>query len=452
MAVRNLSGRSQASRHPLRTAQSPMVNPASGSSKRSQPRPPSAKLGRSTSSRRSRSETAAHSRRDLSDPRMGKQGTLMTPHSTRPLASTPIPQGSPLDRPRSLKRSRRYSKRRTPPGQHLLRAVVFGISLAIVVGGLSQLLRSDSAPAETAPVATMIPTAAPGQPLLNLTNEIEDLQQTLATLSDQPGLAAGAVFVDVDSGRYVALNPDERISAASVIKLPILVAFFQAVDRGEVRLNETLTLKQELLGGGSGTLQSLPLGTEVSALEAATLMITISDNTATNLVIERLGGKEELNEVFLEWGLTHTQISWFLPDLEGTNTTSPLDIATVLNQIEQGKLVSRRSRDRILDIMSRTQNRVLLPEGLGEEARIAHKTGNIRSVVGDVGIVDVPNGLRYLAVILVKRETPNDPAAVELIQEISSKVYDYWLKLAPGGLQAAPAPLSEDEAVRSDDE
>ncbi|MDX2273580.1 MAG: serine hydrolase [Cyanobacteriota bacterium] len=323
--------------------------------------------------------------------------------------------------------------------------VAKALLVSIVLGGLlatlSQLLKTQIPVSSTASLTaeeSWDPTTPPvNATLLPLTTPLPDLQAQLAALLTRPGLTVGAMFIDLDTGAYVDAGASQVYSAASVIKVPILVALLQAVDSGEIQLNESLTLTQEAMGGGSGVLQSRPLGSEVSVLEAATLMITVSDNMATNLLILRLGGMETLNQKFRQWGLLNTQLSWLLPDLEGTNTTSAHDMATLLNQIEQGNLLSRRSRDRLLDIMRRTQNQSMLPQGLGTGSRIAHKTGDIRSHVGDVGLVDLPNGRRYLAAVLVKRDTPNDPRAYELVQDLSRVVYQYWSQPNP---TSAPQP------------
>ena len=114
-----------------------------------------------------------------------------------------------------------------------------------------------------------------------------------------------------------------------------------------------------------------------------------------------------------------------MPDLGGTNTTSPADLVLFLEEVERGQILTMRSRDRLFSIMRRTRTRNLLPEGLGPGATIAHKTGTIRSVLGDVGLVDLPNGQRYLIAVLVERPD-EDPAAYSLIQNVSREVYRFW--------------------------
>lgn len=255
------------------------------------------------------------------------------------------------------------------------------------------------------------------------------------------GLTPGMFFLNLDTGAYLDLAGPASFSAASTIKIPVLVAFFQDVDANKIRLDESLVMRPELIGSGAGEMQYKPPGSRFSALETATKMITISDNTATNMLIDRLGGAAALNQRFKSWGLTTTVIRNPLPDLEGTNTTSPKDLAMLMTLVSQGDLVSMRSRDRLLDIMRRTKTNTLLPQGLGPGATIAHKTGDIGSVVGDAGLIDMPNGQRYVAAVMVKRPH-NNAQAKELIRQISRQVYTHLSQPSPN-LQTAPvSPVS----------
>lgn len=263
------------------------------------------------------------------------------------------------------------------------------------------------------------------------------VKQTIQTLiASTTGLTTGMFFLNLDTGAYLDLAGSSSFSAASTIKIPVLVAFFQDIDAHKIRLDETLVMRPELIGAGAGEMQYKPAGSRFSALETATKMITISDNTATNMLIDRLGGAAALNQRFKSWGLTTTVIRNPLPDLEGTNTISPKDLAMLMTLVSQGDLVSMRSRDRLLDIMRRTKTNTLLPQGLGPGATIAHKTGDIGSVVGDAGLIDLPNGQRYVAAVMVKRPH-NNAQAKELIRQISRQVYNHLSQPLPN-LQATP--------------
>ncbi len=260
---------------------------------------------------------------------------------------------------------------------------------------------------------------------LSITQEILPLKAQLQTLAEQkPKLQAGMFLLDLDTGAYIDLDATSIFPSASTIKLPILLALFQDIDAGKVSLDEKLTLKPEIIGSGSGNMQYQKPGTQFTVLDTVTKMITISDNTATNMLISRLGGAEVLNQRFRSWGLTTTTISNPLPDLEGTNTTSPKELGTVMFMINQADVVSAASRDRMLDILRHTSTNTLLPHGLGAGATIAHKTGDIGSLVADVGLIEMPIGKRYIAAVMVKRPH-NDPSAQELIRQLSRVAYSY---------------------------
>lgn len=260
---------------------------------------------------------------------------------------------------------------------------------------------------------------------IHLTDELTPLKQKLATLDKkQAKIETQAFFIDLDNGKYVNLAGDTPISAASLIKIPVAVAFFQDVDAGKIKLNEKLPMGKDVIASGSGYMQYQQGQKSFTALETVTKMIAISDNTATNMLIKRMGGKAVLDQRFQAWGLTHTQIHNLLPDLEGTNTTSSKDLATVLLKVNQGELISLKSRDRLLGIMQQTKTRTLLPPGLEPGAIISHKTGDIGTVLGDAGIIDMPSGKRYIEAIIAKRPY-NDIAARTLIQDMSRATYQH---------------------------
>ncbi|NER33900.1 MAG: serine hydrolase [Oscillatoria sp. SIO1A7] len=359
--------------------------------------------------------------------------------ATPPNASRPKNSASTPSRSRNPRKNRRGTKRlrSISPLLYAARMLIFGVGLSALTGtflsvwnpasqsGVSLMEKSSSQIEEQQESSGKQPFRLGVPTVLQLGQEITELKAKFQGLtSNNSYLGPGVFLVDLDNGSYVDWNGTLAFSAASTIKLPILIAFFQDVDAGKIRLDETLTMESKHIAGGSGNMQYESAGTEYAALEVATKMIAISDNTATNMLIERLGGKAELNHRFKSWGLTVTQISNLLPDLEGTNTTSPRDLVHLMAMLNQGDLLSLRSRDRALDIMQSIKNNSLLPQGLEAGATIAHKTGDIGTAIADAGIVDMPNGKRYLIAAIVKRPH-NDPYAEELIREVSRTAYQF---------------------------
>jgi len=249
-------------------------------------------------------------------------------------------------------------------------------------------------------------------------------QQIEALMNQYKSLQSGMFFLDLDTGNYMDINGDRVFPAASTIKLPILVALFQAIDAGRIRLNENLAMRPDLITNGSGTMQYKRAWTSFTVLETVTKMITISDNTATNMIIDRLGGAALLNQRFRSWGLQNTVIHHLLGDFRGTNKTSPKDLVRLLATLANQKLVSLESREQIFALLRHTTIRTLLPAGLGKGAIVADKTGDIGFLIGDAGMITMPNGKRYLAGIFVRRPY-RDPRGRDFIRQVSRLMYNY---------------------------
>ena len=350
--------------------------------------------------------------------------------------SPQVKNGQPNRRP--ITRSRQRVRSRpilSKPVLYAMRLLIFGIGISVIVGIVLSVLspanREFAGASQTVQQNARRSRIAKVPAPWKLQEPIAPLQTEISTLAAQDTkLKPGVFLIDLDTNNYVDVNADRIFAAASTIKVPVLVAFFQAVDAGKIRLDEELVLKQEHITGGSGELQGYKPGSKYPALEVATKMIVISDNTATNMLIDRLGGLAPLNQEFQAWGLAHTVLNNPLADLEGTNTTTPKDLSKLLALIDKGELISLRSRDRLLHIMRQTKTRSLLPSGLGKAAVMANKTGTLGAMVGDMGLVDMPNGKRYITAVLVERPR-NNSKAQELIRQISKTTYQYLAKPAP---------------------
>ena len=180
-----------------------------------------------------------------------------------------------------------------------------------------------------------------------------------------------------------------------------------------------------------------PLGTRFPFFEAATEMIRVSDNTATNLLIRRLGGKTALNTRFRSLGLTATVVNNWLPDLDGTNTTSSRDLARSIALVDTGDKLTPRARDLFREIMATSRTNTLIPlgllMGLGKDSSdpdsellpqgitVYNKTGDIGIAYSDAALIQLPNGQRAVLAVMVKGPF-NDPRSAELIRAMAGAV------------------------------
>ena len=269
-------------------------------------------------------------------------------------------------------------------------------------------------------------------------NEILQLSNAWGNLSRESNdLEASGYIYFLDNNKYAELNPNSILPAASSIKVPILIALLKLVDQGNFTWNENLILKKELIGGGAGWMAYQPLETLFPIYEAATEMIRISDNTATNLIIDKLGGIDSVNKIFTEIGLNSTKINNLLPDLEGTNVTTVKDLAKALSLVDTGNLLSQRSRDLFREIMNTSVTNRLIPggilEGLGKKNentdyylmikgyRVYNKTGDIGIAYADTGLIQMPNNTRAVVAFIVKGPF-NDPRSSKLIRDMASSM------------------------------
>ncbi len=329
----------------------------------------------------------------------------------------------------------------------VLRLIVLGAGMGVIVGTSLKLLAPRLAQGAVGAAPRIEPMrklpATPGTGSMALgrfepRTELVGLSQQWARLAAaQKDLTATGFLLVLDDGRYAQLKPDLPLPAASSIKVPILLASMEDLDGGKLRWNEPMPLTKEVIGGGAGWMASKPLGTRFPFFEAATEMIRVSDNTATNLLIRRLGGKANLNDRFRSLGLPATVVNNWLPDLDGTNTTSSRDLARSIALVDTGDKLTPRARDLFREIMATSHTNTLIPlgmlMGLGQDSSdpdsellpkgitVYNKTGDIGIAYADAALIQLPNGQRAVAAFMVKGPF-NDPRSAELIRAMAGSV------------------------------
>ncbi|HEY7698009.1 MAG TPA: serine hydrolase, partial [Vicinamibacteria bacterium] len=229
-----------------------------------------------------------------------------------------------------------------------------------------------------------------------------------------------------------SVHGDLVFTQASAIKLPVLVELMRQVEAGEQNLEEVVTLSASDIVPGSGVLQHLtPAKVSLTLRDVATLMVTVSDNTATNIVIDRVG-MAKVNAEMARLGLSSTKLQRKMQDRTAweenrENLSTPDEQARLLELLYKGEILSPGSReeiDRILTIPKPGQLRTLLPEG----TKVAHKTGTLSGVVVDVGIVYLPD--RPFIVSAMGNWLEDASEAEKAISEISLVAYRYFDRVA----------------------
>ena len=265
------------------------------------------------------------------------------------------------------------------------------------------------------------------KPLMTMITEgqkLESLQNQLIGLAAAYPSVHPAVYVwNYDDGSFVDINADEVFATASIIKLPVLVQLFRAIERNDLSIYDEMALTEYFRTEGSGSLQFKAEGAKYSIDDLARIMITESDNSATNMLIAKLGSMTDVNSGIRDWGLKKTHVENWLPDLSGTNKTTAREMAQILYNIDNPAFLSMTSRERIFDYMGHVHNNRLIQAGLGAGATFLHKTGDIGTMLGDAGIVYTPNNKKYIVVILANRPH-NSPLGKEYIVKASEIIYN----------------------------
>lgn len=267
-------------------------------------------------------------------------------------------------------------------------------------------------------------TSKPQMKEMYLANEMTSLKNSIKSLASKyPQLNPHVFIYDYQNSNYVDINANEMSPVASIIKIPVLIELFKSIEANQVSLENKLYLTDYFRAEGSGSLQ-YKQAAYYDFDYLARVMITESDNSATNMLMSSVGGKVDINRALRLWGLKKSYVTNWLPDLEGQNVSTAKEIAIMLYNIDNSSFLSMNSREKIIDYMSNVKNNRLLASALDENSLIIHKTGDIGKMLGDAGIIYLPNGKRYIMVMLVGRPH-NSFAAKEFIIDTSKLVYNY---------------------------
>jgi beta-lactamase class A len=262
-----------------------------------------------------------------------------------------------------------------------------------------------------------------------------------------PGVL-GASVADLTSGERFGVNDTLTFPQGSAIKVPVLVELFRQAEAGRLRLEERVAVRAADQAGGSGVLRHFGDGaSQLSLRDLAVLMIVLSDNTATNLLIDRVG-VEAVNGTLRELGLPGTRLQRKMirprESARGQeNLSTAREAVELMARIHRCRLpvgeAGCREMRRILEIPKEGS----LPAGLPAGVRVAWKPGGITGVQTAWGIVDLAGRPYALAVMVNYSE---GEAAGEAIRRISAAAHAYFSRLAgatPYGARVDPALLSD---------
>ncbi|HEV8384379.1 MAG TPA: serine hydrolase [Candidatus Acidoferrales bacterium] len=305
-----------------------------------------------------------------------------------------------------------------------------------------------------------------------------DLEQRLKAVVAKSSGVWGVSVKHIERNEFAGINAADKFQMASVFKVPVLVELFKQVKDGKISLEERVEWKDAPLYFGSGILVNLDAGLKLTFRDLATLMITLSDNAATDMICSRLGfanitarmralglakttvdgGTRDL--ILLALGLrgeeyrnvtrdTLRNVDWsgkaeaiqrnqklFLD--ECPNCTTPEEMTSLFEKIATGQAAEKPATEQMLRILSQQQFNQRLPRWLPGNVRVEHKTGTLNGpvwVVNDAGIINLPGGQRVIVSVFshgtdmalgpaeLKASISN---AEDRIGEIAKTVYDFY--------------------------
>ncbi len=253
-----------------------------------------------------------------------------------------------------------------------------------------------------------------------------------------------ALYIDDLKGNVITRFPDEKFETASTIKVYILAALFDAIGQGKASLKDMLTCEERFWIDGSGILGSLEVGTTLSVKNVATLMIIVSDNIATNMLIDYLG-IDNINACIQKLGCKDTVLHNVLDfaKYHQLGTTTPRDYASMFVRIQNRTLVSPEASEQMWQILSQQHYNSMIVKSLPQfyvdsdnyDEQLfwfASKSGSMNACRNDGGIITTPYG-SYVIVMLNKdfsdkQYYPDHPATV-FGSRVSRLIFDQYLTL-----------------------
>lgn len=219
---------------------------------------------------------------------------------------------------------------------------------------------------------------------------------------------------NLDTGREFGLRADERVRTASTIKLPIMVEAFRQVEDGILSWDQALVVRDDNKVSGSGILKEFSAGSTIDLRTAVVLMTVVSDNTATNLVLD-LVSADQVNDRMTALGLSDTYLMRRVGGVEagglsralledernmayGLGSSSPRDMVRLLEMIDDGEVVSPSASADMIAILGRQQYKNAIGRMVPGEIRVASKSGTLERLRSDVGIVYTPGGRIAIAI------------------------------------------------------
>jgi beta-lactamase class A len=269
----------------------------------------------------------------------------------------------------------------------------------------------------------------------------QHLRASIASVEQRLDGVLGVAILDLTSGEQLLVNADEVFPQASSIKIAVLAELYRQSQQQAApgnatapgaRLDDAYVVRKEDLVADSDIMGGLTPGvTRLTNRDLATMMIAVSDNAATNVLIDRVG-MENVNRMLAAQGLTHTQLRRKMMDLKAAgegreNVSTPREMMTLLERLYRGQVVAAPLLEDFWTMLA-THKHSWLPRGLPAELRIADKPGELEGVRADSGLVFLPH--RPYVICVMTTYLASEREGEDAISAISSATFGMFDRLA----------------------
>lgn len=271
-------------------------------------------------------------------------------------------------------------------------------------------------------------------------SNLNDLKSDIQEQFNQTEGSFALAFMNLsDTSQSLMINADSMFHAASTMKTPVMIEVFKQEEQGKFSLSDSVTVKNEFRSIVDSSSYSMDIGEDSddglyeiigkkrTVRDLIHDMITASSNLATNILVQKVSARN-VTQTMRSYGADSIRVLRGVEDIKAyerglNNETNARDLAIIFEKLGKSEAVSPQASDAMVEILKQQEFNEMIPARLPDSVQVAHKTGWITGVNHDSGLIILPDGRRYVLVLLSK-EAPDREAVISMFAGVSRQVYD----------------------------